>query len=49
MKTIFDEYKKKICTSCIHNGDKSFKDCEIRKCIDNTIKCCKYQKKIIDK
>ena len=44
MKSIYSEYKEKICTSCIHYGDNSFQDCEIRKCVDNTIKCIKYEK-----
>ena len=53
MKTIYSEYKEKICTSCIHFGDSLFQDCEIRKCVNYKTKdnCrtrakCYYYKKL---
>lgn len=45
MKNIFKEFKDKICTNCVHFGENSFQDCEIRECVDNTINCFKYEKR----
>ncbi len=44
MKDAIKEYKEKICPECKHFEDINYKDCEIRKCIDNTTKCIKYEK-----
>ena len=38
---IFDEYEKMICPYC-KNKDTNL--CEIRECIDGTIKCAYYQR-----
>lgn len=45
MKNIYSEYKEKICTSCIHYGDNSFQDCEIRECINSNEQNCKTRAK----
>ena len=45
MKDAIKEYKEMICPECKHYRDDSYQECEIRKCIDNTIKCVKYEKR----
>jgi len=36
-------YKDMICPFCEHYNS-SFEECEIRKCVDGTIKCCEYKR-----
>lgn len=40
-ETIYDTYKKQICKNC---KNKTTDLCEIRKKIDNTIKCKNYER-----
>lgn len=39
-KSIYDKYKKEICSSCINKTSNS---CEIRRMLDGTIKCANYK------
>ena len=36
-------YKDMMCPFCEHYNS-SFEGCEIRKCVDGTIKCCEYKR-----
>ena len=36
-------YKDMMCPFCEHYKT-NFEECEIRKCVDGTIKCCEYKK-----
>lgn len=36
-------YKDMMCPFCEHYNS-SFEGCEIRKCVDGTIKCCEYER-----
>lgn len=36
-------YKDMMCPFCKHYKT-NFEECEIRKCVDGTIKCCEYER-----
>lgn len=36
-------YKDMMCPFCEHYNS-SFEGCEIRECVDGTIKCCEYKR-----
>lgn len=38
-----ERYKDMMCPFCVHYKS-NFEECEIRKCVDGTIKCCEYKK-----